>query len=190
MNLFGRRLDDNDKVYSSLSKIKGVSASAQGTAVDLCLSIGIGKECTVQDVPSDKWSIITELLSAGSTGGREAAIKRELKRVQRSKVLYRLTPRQTELTVNSTGYSSTSADVQTPASLAVQYKKARKLTQEYVEGKLLKSIKDNVDRLQKTRSYRGLRHLEGLPCRGQRTHTNGGSRRRKGTGSQSTNAKK
>jgi ribosomal protein S13 len=177
MNLFGKRLDDNAKVYSSISKIKGVSASAQGTAVDLCLSIGIGKECTVQDVPSDKWSIITELLSAGSTGGREAAIKRELKRVQRSKVLYRLTPRQTALTGDS--IKTTVDDVSVaPASLAVQYKKARQLTQEYVEGKLLKSIKDNIDRLQKTRSYRGLRHLEGLPCRGQRTHTNGGRRKR------------
>ena len=182
MNLFGKRLDDNDKVYSSLSKIKGVSAKAQGTAVDLCLSIGIGKECRVQDVPSDKWSIITELLSAGSTGGREAAIKRELKRVQRSKVLYRNAPRQTQLAGNPLAQKTVDVSV-TPTSLAVQYKKARQLTQEYVEGKLLKSIKDNVERLQKTRSYRGVRHLEGLPCRGQRTHTNGGSRRRKGVSS-------
>jgi ribosomal protein S13 len=167
MNLFGKRLEDNDKVYSSLSKIKGVSSKANGTAVDLCLSIGIGKECKVQDVPSDKWSIITELLSAGSSvGGRDLAIKRELKRVQRSKILHRVTQAESVTPLAS-------------ESVAVQYKKAKQLTQDYIEGKLLKSIKDNIDKLQKTRSYRGLRHLEGLPCRGQRTHTNGGSHRRK-----------
>ena len=177
MNLFGKRLEDNDKVYSSLSKIKGVSSKANGTAVDLCLSIGIGKECKVQDVPSDKWSIITELLSAGSSvGGRELAIKRELKRVQRSKILHRVTQASVMSSVAPV------QDYLTPLvsdSVAVQYKKAKQLTQEYIEGKLLKSIKDNIDKLQKTRSYRGLRHLEGLPCRGQRTHTNGGSHRRK-----------
>ena len=178
MNLFGKRLEDNDTVYSSLSKIKGVSSKVNGTAVDLCLSIGIGKECKVQDVPSDKWSIITELLSAGSSvGGRDLAIKRELKRVQRSKILHRVTQAEYVFTVDAELRDSV-----TPLaseSVAVQYKKAKQLTQEYIEGKLLKSTKDNIDKLQKTRSYRGLRHLEGLPCRGQRTHTNGGSHRRK-----------
>jgi small subunit ribosomal protein S13 len=41
-----------------------------------------------------------------------------------------------------------------------------------VEGDLRKEIKDNVARLEKIRSYRGIRHIAGLPVRGQRTKTN------------------
>ena len=41
-----------------------------------------------------------------------------------------------------------------------------------IEGDLRKSVKDNIERLKKTRSYRGLRHVVGLPVHGQRTKTN------------------
>ncbi len=47
-----------------------------------------------------------------------------------------------------------------------------------VEGDLRREIQQNIKRLMDTRSYRGSRHLKGLPCRGQRTHTN--ARTRKG----------
>lgn len=42
-----------------------------------------------------------------------------------------------------------------------------------VEGTLRKDIRDNVERLKRIRAYRGLRHIAGLPSRGQRTKTNG-----------------
>lgn len=47
-----------------------------------------------------------------------------------------------------------------------------------VEGDLRRDIQQNIKRLMDVRCYRGVRHLRGLPVRGQRTHTN--SRTRKG----------
>jgi len=48
----------------------------------------------------------------------------------------------------------------------------RVLDQFPLEGDLRRIVNDNVDRLKRTRSYRGLRHSMGLPTRGQRTRTN------------------
>ena len=47
-----------------------------------------------------------------------------------------------------------------------------------IEGDLRKSIQLDIKRLMDIGCYRGLRHRKGLPCRGQRTHTN--ARTRKG----------
>ncbi len=47
-----------------------------------------------------------------------------------------------------------------------------------VEGQLRRQVTQNIARLRKTGSYRGLRHARGLPVRGQRTRTN--ARCRKG----------
>lgn len=47
-----------------------------------------------------------------------------------------------------------------------------------VEGDLRRSTAMNIKRLMDLRSYRGLRHRNQLPVRGQRTHTN--ARTRKG----------
>lgn len=47
-----------------------------------------------------------------------------------------------------------------------------------VEGDLRREIQQNIKRMMDIRCYRGQRHLKGLPCRGQRTHTN--ARTRKG----------
>lgn len=47
-----------------------------------------------------------------------------------------------------------------------------------VEGELRKQVSMNIKRLTDLGAYRGLRHRRGLPCRGQRTHTN--ARTRKG----------
>ena len=47
-----------------------------------------------------------------------------------------------------------------------------------VEGDLRREITAGIKRLMDIGCYRGLRHRRGLPCRGQRTHTN--SRTRKG----------
>lgn len=40
------------------------------------------------------------------------------------------------------------------------------------EGSLRKQIRENIERLKRIGSYRGLRHSMGLPVRGQRTRTN------------------
>lgn len=47
-----------------------------------------------------------------------------------------------------------------------------------VEGDLRRDVTASIKRLMDIGCYRGLRHRRGLPCRGQRTHTN--SRTRKG----------
>ena len=47
-----------------------------------------------------------------------------------------------------------------------------------IEGDLRREIGINLKRLQGIKSYRGIRHLRGLPVRGQRTQTN--ARTRKG----------
>ncbi len=46
-----------------------------------------------------------------------------------------------------------------------------------VEGDLRRSVTMNIKRLMDISSYRGLRHRRGLPVRGQRTHTNGRTRK-------------
>jgi small subunit ribosomal protein S13 len=47
-----------------------------------------------------------------------------------------------------------------------------------VEGDLRRQVQMDIKRLMDIGCYRGLRHRRGLPCRGQRTHTN--ARTRKG----------
>lgn len=46
-----------------------------------------------------------------------------------------------------------------------------------VEGDLRREIQTNIKRLMDIGCYRGLRHRKGLPVRGQRTHTNGRTRK-------------
>lgn len=41
-----------------------------------------------------------------------------------------------------------------------------------VEGELRQRIKTNINRLRDIKAYRGLRHIKGLPVRGQRTKSN------------------
>ena len=46
-----------------------------------------------------------------------------------------------------------------------------------VEGDLRREINDNVARLKRIHAYRGLRHIAGLPVRGQRTRVNARTKR-------------
>jgi len=48
-----------------------------------------------------------------------------------------------------------------------------------VEGNLRRLIRENVDRLKRIGSYRGMRHKAGLPTRGQRTRSHARTRRGK-----------
>jgi len=49
---------------------------------------------------------------------------------------------------------------------------AKQLEKHAVGGQLRRIVRDNIDRLKRIGSYRGLRHRQGLPVRGQRTKTN------------------
>ncbi len=58
--------------------------------------------------------------------------------------------------------------------------KLQKALEEYkIEGDLRKEIRENIQRLKRIGSYRGLRHMQGLPVRGQRTRTNARTKRGK-----------
>ncbi|MFH1145799.1 MAG: 30S ribosomal protein S13 [bacterium] len=46
-----------------------------------------------------------------------------------------------------------------------------------VEGELRREVLGNIKRLKDIGSYRGIRHIKGLPVRGQRTKTNSRTRR-------------
>lgn len=46
-----------------------------------------------------------------------------------------------------------------------------------VEGELKQQVLLNIKRLKETGAYRGIRHIRGLPVRGQRTKTNSRTRR-------------
>lgn len=48
-----------------------------------------------------------------------------------------------------------------------------------VEGDLVRVIEQNIKRQEEIGSYRGSRHKKGLPARGQRTRSNGRTRRGK-----------
>lgn len=51
--------------------------------------------------------------------------------------------------------------------------KIRKIIETYkVEGDLKREVALNIKRLKDIKAYRGIRHLRGLPVRGQRTKTN------------------
>jgi small subunit ribosomal protein S13 len=63
-----------------------------------------------------------------------------------------------------------------------------------VEGSLRQQVVMNIKRLKEIGSYRGLRHIKGLPVRGQRTKTNsrtrhGNVRKTAGSGRKDSSAK-
>lgn len=62
-------------------------------------------------------------------------------------------------------------------------------TDHMVEGELQRVVATNIKRLKDINAYRGLRHKNNLPSRGQRTRTNGRTRRGKKTAVGGTNKK-
>ncbi len=61
-----------------------------------------------------------------------------------------------------------------------------------LEGDLRRDVQQNIKRLMDIGCYRGMRHIKGLPARGQRTHTNARTRKgkRRTVGGARTAAKK
>ena len=66
-----------------------------------------------------------------------------------------------------------------PKDISVDQENAiRKAIEKHkIEGDLKREVAANVKRLKDIKAYRGLRHMRGLPSRGQRTKTNSRTRR-------------
>jgi len=77
------------------------------------------------------------------------------------------------------GLAGVSLDVKVRELNDDETNKIRKAIEENyrVEGDLRKEVTMNIKRLMEIGSYRGLRHRRGLPVRGQRTKTNGRTRK-------------
>ncbi len=68
------------------------------------------------------------------------------------------------------------SDLAEPELTKIRDEIAKSLT---VEGELQRVVATNIKRLKEINAYRGLRHKAGLPVRGQRTRTNGRTKRGK-----------
>ncbi len=69
-------------------------------------------------------------------------------------------------------------DKKGPAVTAEEENRIRKAVESFkIEGDLKREVSGNIKRLKDIKSYRGTRHLKGLPSRGQRTKTNSRTRR-------------
>lgn len=99
------------------------------------------------DIPREKvtWIAMTYIYGIGRTLSREILKKANVDPLKRAKDL-------------------TEAEISTITSIIQNEHK--------VEGDLRREVQQNIKRLMDIRAYRGLRHIKGLPVRGQRTHTN------------------
>ncbi len=66
-----------------------------------------------------------------------------------------------------------------PKDLTVDEENAirKEVEKHKIEGDLKREVAGNIKRLKDIKAYRGLRHMRGLPSRGQRTKTNSRTRR-------------
>jgi len=157
MNLFGKYFDDNDKVLKSLTKIYGIGRT---TATELIMTFGIGFNSKVKDLSKETWSRIIQSIELGPQKYHV-----NVNFVQPVEISNLVIP------------EGTKQNVETFKGLNLVLNK--KLHQVLCENRALAVIRDNIDLSKKIKSYKGLRHLEGLPCRGQRTHTNAITARKK-----------
>lgn len=80
-------------------------------------------------------------------------------------------------------YTKTAKELSADEELAIRTR-IEKFT---IEGDLRRDVAGNIKRLKDVKAYRGIRHMRGLPARGQRTKTNsrtvrGNTRKTMGSG--------
>jgi small subunit ribosomal protein S13 len=162
MNIFGKYFDDNDQVLKSLTKIYGIG---QITAKELIMTFGIGLNTKVKELSKEMWSRIIQSIEVGP---------QKYNNFTRFTRIYQAQNFSTkDLIGNNNSNLKSSASLNKPNTIN------KKLHQLVCENRALAIIHENIDRSKKIKSYKGLRHLEGLPCRGQRTHTNAITARKK-----------
>lgn len=157
MNIFGKYFDDNEKVLKSLTKVYGIGRQ---TALEWCMAFGIGSNSKVKDLSKETWS---RIIQAVELGPNKYAIR--LNRI----IWFSLADSGVKDVVNK---DKSASPPQPKVQRSCEFVVNPKLHQNLYENRALATIRDNIDLAKKIKSYRGLRHFEGLPCRGQRTHTN------------------
>jgi len=69
-------------------------------------------------------------------------------------------------------------NIRAKALTGEEINRIQKVLEKYnIEGDLRRVVSENIDRLKRIRAYRGIRHMMGLPVRGQRTRSNARTRR-------------
>lgn len=164
MNIFGKYFDDNEKVLKSLTKIYGIGRK---TAQELGMTFGIGYTNKVKDLSKETWSRVIQAIELGP---KKYNTVTKVIPIRHSKAVENKPAIANQALFEKTSVKSNTTFV---------YSENKKLTQIICENRAIAAIRDNIDLAKKIKSYKGLRHSEGLPCRGQRTHTNAITARKK-----------
>jgi ribosomal protein S13 len=161
MQIFQRRLPPEVLVSVGLTLICGIG---RRSAADLCWRVGIGVDCRVSDMSRSQMSEIRQWLE-----GREREAKLRFVEADRLGVASRVG----FLLANS----GSSVQPRSGSSAAASVVAQPSLGQAFLETNLRGEQGVKIGTAIASGSYRGQRHFLGLPCRGQRTHTNARSLR-------------
>lgn len=134
-----------------LKSLTKVYGIGRKTAHELGMTFGIGYTNKVKDLSKETWSRVIQAIELG--------------------------PKKYNTVIKSVPLIA--LDKKPQEQIEFKYNENKKLTQLVCENRAITTIRDNIDLAKKIKSYKGLRHIEGLPCRGQRTHTNAITARKK-----------
>jgi ribosomal protein S13 len=189
MNLFGKYIDDNEKVLKSLTTIYGIG---RPTAEELCMNFGIGLDKKVKELSKDTWSILIKAAELGPSkykdlvkdlqesdyppSGIKSSENLEMVRDKSSSQPISHSPKVVSFAKANSHSEEEGVQLKQAQIKRVsgdyQIQSNGKLRSQKVELRALTDLRERLDLEKKIKSYRGLRHLEGLPVRGQRTSTN------------------
>lgn len=134
VRILSKDIEGRTKLYSGLTKIKGVSWTLSNAA---CQILKLDKDKKIGSLTADEIAKISDFLKNPDVPGYILNRRKDLKSGE---------------------------------------------DKHLIGGDLELTIEFDIKRLKKIKSYRGIRHILGLPCRGQRTKSNFRRFRRKGAG--------
>lgn len=157
MQLLQRRLPPEVLVSAGLTLICGIG---RRSAQEICWRVGLGADCRVSDMTRSQISAIRQWLET-----RERDAKMDVVAFAETKGPG--TPSGVGFLKGGFGTVKSFGGVVAQPSLG----------QAFLENNLRGEQRARIDLEIASGSYRGQRHAVGLPCRGQRTHTNARSLR-------------
>ncbi|PWN30199.1 S13-like H2TH domain-containing protein [Jaminaea rosea] len=148
MFLLGHQMPDNQKVKAALTVFYGLSTALSSR---LCARLQVHDSCRVGDLTEAQTTQLSAYLSSpGSIPARPSS------------------PTRGPLT--SSSEASSSSNVWRPSQAADP--SADPLRSLVVDSELRRALRANIAHHRAVGTYRGKRHQQGLPVRGQRTSTN------------------